>query len=87
MNYKHNTIEAIFQAKFSNKTNPFTPTVLSYTQNDKYLFELSKGNAMMSDDEVFGVTVIEKENKEHRHDLSELFFSQKEAQKYIKNLK
>ncbi len=85
MNYKHNTIEKIFKEKF-NSNNPLTPTVISYTQNEKYFFELSTGTGIKGE-AVFGVTVIEIDRKKHRHDLSEMFFSQKEAQKYIKNLK
>jgi hypothetical protein len=83
------TAREIFR-KVVKGSNVFTPTVLAYEVAGNYVVELSKGEAIKSkptdSDEWFGVTVVDRIAKEHRHDLSQVFGNRTLARKYINQL-
>lgn len=78
------TAREIFR-KVVKGSNVFTPTILAYEVAGNYVVELSKGEAM-DGTEQFGVTVVDRIAKEHRHDLSQLFGKRTLARKYINQL-
>lgn len=65
--------------------NFMTPTIINYYTSGNYDCELSKGTGIPSGT-IYGVTVVDTENKIHSHDLSKMFKSLAEAKAYIKNL-
>lgn len=85
MNYIQNKVREVFNDKFNGKKNFITPNVLSYSETHNYYIELSQGTGIDGQN-IWGITVIEKDSKEHRHDLSNLFHSKQEADRFIKRL-
>jgi hypothetical protein len=65
-------------------TNFMTPQVIKYLKIKDGAVEISKG-AGFSGEMMYGVTVVKK--GEHRHNLNNVFYSEKEAIDYIKTLK
>jgi len=65
--------------------NFMTPELERYGQQGDFVYELSSGQGMTGNT-VYGVTVVDLRTKEHRHDLSNMFHSYKEANDYINDL-
>ena len=79
------TAYAAFQKKFRGQWNLITDDWARYYEIGPYFVELSGGKFM--DVKLFGVTVLEKENLTHRHDLSKPFDTQQAAEAYIHELR
>ena len=62
--------------------NFMTPTVMGYYENETYVVELSTGTGI-TNDKLYGVTVVNKTDKLHDHNKSTLFDTELEALKYI----
>ena len=65
--------------------NIMTPTIIKYGQQGDYVYELSKGRGM-TDNEIYGVTVVDLRIDKHRSDLSQMFFELELAEEYINDL-
>ena len=64
--------------------NFITPEVIDYYQSDDYICELSSGPGIFNDKKVYGVTVVAIDGKPN--ELSDMFYSLKEAKAYINSL-
>jgi|DEB0MinimDraft_4_1074332.scaffolds.fasta_scaffold10913_7 hypothetical protein len=80
---QHDEIRAVFRRVYNGKVNFMTPTVMDYGKRGKMVWELSRGDNILGDGQLYGVTVIELPNTK-RHDLSQCFNTHKSAHAYIK---
>lgn len=65
--------------------NIMTPHIHLHKYVGDYVVEIAKGTGL-SGEEIIGVTVISMGEQEHKHDLSKMFYSLKEAHEYINTL-
>lgn len=80
------SIRDLFFYVFKGNKNIMTPDVLNYGSRGNYAYELATGNGFRGD-EIFGVTIIDIDTKEHNHELSEGGFNTlKDAKDYINTL-
>lgn len=70
-----------FFDKFNGRPNLMTPEQLQYYESENFYVELASGKFM--DVKLYGVTVLEKNTLEHRHDLSKPFDTLQAAEDYI----
>lgn len=84
------TARQIIKREYGNSRNFITPQIIRYGKVDKNLaYELSRGEGIKGED-IYGVSVVELKQDgttERRIDLSNMFYSLREAQDYIKTLK
>ncbi len=79
----------IFRAAYNGTpgVNFMTPTWIRNGKQGKFVYELSTGRGFMSDDSIFGVTVVRVDPLTKEHDLSKCLQSREEAETYIKTLR
>ena len=65
--------------------NVITPHIRDYKYAGDLIVELSEGTGF-EDEPIFGVTVVDPHEGEQVHDLSQLFWSLKEAHAHIAKL-
>lgn len=66
--------------------NVITPEVIRYIETRDHIIELSTGTGF-NGDQLFGVTVINKHNKERVLDKDDVFYSREFAEAYIAGIK
>jgi hypothetical protein len=79
-------IKVMFKIAYNNATNFMTPDVIKYGMAGNYVYELSTGTGFMNDS-IYGVSVLERNSGNKRHDLSKCFGTEAKAYNYIEDLR
>jgi hypothetical protein len=73
----------VFRQVYNDEVNLMTPVIRGYGQRGELVWELSQGDNILGDGQLYGVTVIELPNTK-RPDLSQCFNTHAKANDYIK---
>jgi hypothetical protein len=79
-------IKNMFNVAYNFTANFMTPDVIKYGMAGNYVYEISTGKGFMNDS-IYGVTVLERDTGNKRHDLSKCFGTEEKAYNYISELR
>lgn len=85
----NNEIKEMFKEVLGETKNPFTPEIQRYGKRGDFLYELSFGDTTRDSELLYGVTVLEKNEKgeyDHCHRFSQAVYGLRNANDYIKLL-